>query len=341
MDPVIVVRTPDELLAAVPHMLGFNPQESILVVPVSRGLPMSRVDLPRTPEDRAEVVRNLHGPYARHARPGAQVALVCLTEDRRSAELASQHVAAGLEKAGVGTQARIWATDERWVEFNIGQAGNRTQETSTRIAAEYVVAGTARPAATRASLAESLVGDREPLAAVLPAVREAAQKSTPVAERNWAHDLLEQFHADCNRLIDPDAARLLVAIESTETRDALWQDMSRDNARDHSALWTDLTRRAPEEVRTPTASLLAFSSWLEGNGAKAWCALDQIPDGPPYSMASLVATVLQGGVHPDMWERLGATGPETETFTPPSPTHRHERDVPRGPNAPGRNAPPR
>ena len=329
MDPVVVVRTPDELLAALPHMVGFNPQESILVVPVSRGLPMSRVDLPRTAEDRAEVVRNLHGPYARYARPGAQVALVCVTEDRRSAELASQHVAAGLEKAGVGTQVRLWATDERWVEFNTGEAGNRTQETSTRIAAESVMAGTARPAPTRASLAESLIGEREPLAALLTAVREATKKSTPVAERNWALDRLEQFHADGNRLSDPDAARLLVAIESTETRDALWQDMSRDNAREHSALWTDLTRRAPDEVRTPAASLLAFSSWLEGNGAKAWCALDQIPEGPPYSMASLVATVLQGGVHPDNWERLGATGPETETFTPEAPRPRaatHRRD---------------
>jgi len=201
------------------------------------------------------VVRNLHAPYARYARPGAQVALVCITEDRRSAELASQHVAAGLEKAGVGTQVRLWATDERWVEFNTGEAGNRTQETSTRIAAESVMAGTARPTATRASLAESLVGDREPLTALLPAVREAAQKSTPVAERNWALDRLEQFHADGNRLSDPDAARLLVAIESTETQDALWQDMSRDNAREHSALWTDLTRRTPDEVRTPADRL--------------------------------------------------------------------------------------
>jgi len=339
VDPVVVVRTPDELLAAVPHMLGFNPQESILVVPVSRGLPMSRIDLPRTPEDRDEVMRSLHGPYARYSRPGAQVALVCLTEDRRSAELASQHVSAGLEKAGVGTQVRLWATGERWVEFDTGEAGNRTQETSTRIAAESIVAGTTRPAATRASLAESLIGDREPLAALLLTAREAAQKSNPVAEQNWALDRLEHFHADGNRLSDPDAARLLVAIESTETRDALWQDMSRDNAREHSALWTDLTRRAPDEVRTPAASLLGFSSWLEGNGAKAWCALDQIPEGPSYSMASLVATVLQGGVHPEMWERLGATGPETETYTPASPTHRHERDVPRGPDAPGRDVP--
>jgi hypothetical protein len=51
VDPVLVVRTPEELLAAVPHMLGFNPQESIVVVPVTRGLPVARVDLPRNEED--------------------------------------------------------------------------------------------------------------------------------------------------------------------------------------------------------------------------------------------------------------------------------------------------
>ena len=80
-----------------------------------------------------------------------------------------------LEKVGVTTQVRLWATDERWVELVTGQAGNRTQDTSTRIAAEAVMAGTARPTATRASMAESLLGDREPLASVLPAAREAAQ----------------------------------------------------------------------------------------------------------------------------------------------------------------------
>ena len=227
------------------------------------------------------------------------------------------------------------------MELNTGQAGNRTQDTSTRIAAEAVMAGAARPAATRASLAESLVGDREPLAAVLPAAREAAQQSTPIAERNWSIGRLEQFHADGNRLSDPEAARLLVAIESTGARDALWEDMNRDNATPHTALWTDLTRRAPDEVRTPAASLLAFSSWLGGDGARAWCALDQIPEGPPYSMAALIAMVLQEGGHPDLWDRLGATGPETETFGPPTRTHRHERDIPRGPDAPSRGAPPR
>jgi len=341
VDPVVVVRTPDELLAAVPHMLGFNPQDAIVLVPVSRGLPLARVDLPRTAEDRDEVMRNLRGPYGRNARPGAMIALVCVTEDRRSAELASQHVAAGLEKVGVSTQVRLWATEERWVELNTGLAGNRTPETSTRIAAESVIAGTARPAATRESLADSLVADREPIAGVLPAARESAETSSQVTERDWALGRLEQFHADGNRLSDTEAARLLVAIESTGTRDALWEDMGRENATSHTALWTDLTRRAPDEVRTPAATLLAFSSWLGGSGAKAWCALDQIPEGPLYSMASLVATVLQDGVNPAVWEQLRAAGAATEAYDPPSPTHRHERDIPKGPEAPGRGAPSR
>lgn len=114
--------------------------------------------------------------------------------------------------------------------------------------------------------------------------------------------------------------------------------MSRENATSHTALWTDLTRRAPDEVRTPAASLLAFSSWLKGDGAKAWCALDQIPDGPPYSMASLVATVLQEGVNPAVWEQMRATGAATEVYDPPAPGHRHERDISKGPEAPGRGA---
>lgn len=341
-NPAIVVRTPDELLAAMPHMLGFHPNEDLLLVPVSRGLPMARVDLPRTGRDRDQVTRSLSGPYGRNARPGAMVALVCVTEDRRSAELTTRHLAAGLEKVGVATPLRIWATDERWMEFNSGDAGNRSPETANRISAETVIAGRARPSASREALAESLVGDRAPVAQRLPAARVAGEASNPVAERKWAVGRLDQFYADGNSLSDHDAIRMLVALQSTKVRDALWEDMNRQNATAHSALWTDMTRRAPDEVRTPSATLLAFSSWLVGDGAKAWCALDQIPDGPPYPMAALVATVLQEGVNPAVWERMRAPNTASETFTPPPPGHRHGRDMPgsgpdrSGPPAPGR-----
>lgn len=340
--PAIVIHTPDELLAAMPHMLGFNPQESIVLMPVSKGLPMARVDLPRTGPDRDEVLDSLRGPYGRNARPGATVALVCVTEDRHSAELASQHLAAGLERIGVAAPLRIWATDQRWVDLNSGAAGHRIAEAASRFAAQAVVAGRPWPAGTRETLAASMVGDRSPIAQLLPAAFAAAETSNTIAERNWAVGRLEQFHTDGNRLSDAEAARLLVALQSTKVRDAFWEDMRQDNSTEHTALWTDLTRRAPDEIRTPAATMLAFSSWLGGDGAKAWCALDQIPEGPPYSMAALVATVLQDGVNPAVWERMRAPGSAGETFTPPPPGHRHRRDITGGgPQPPDRGAPDR
>jgi hypothetical protein len=118
-------------------------------------------------------------------------------------------------------------------------------------------------------------------------------------EGRWAPSRVQSFHRDGVKLSDADAARLLVAVESIAIRDRLWLDMSRGNAASHVALWTDMTRRAPDEVRAAPASLLAFGSWLNGHGAMAWCALDQVPEGKPYALANLVAAAVQRGMHLD------------------------------------------
>ena len=302
-----------------------------MLVPFRPGLPITRVDLPKTAADREEVWDALSGPYGRHARPGARLAILCFTEDRRSAELASQHLSNRLETVGITTHIRLWADGERWREFNTGQTGLQTQATAERIAAATVLTGAAQPAASRASLAASMVGDREPIAQLLPAARSAAVDSTPALERDWALDRLEQFHADGNRLSDVDGARMLVALETISTRDALCEDMSRENRTSHMALWNDLTRRAPDEVRAAPASMLGFASWLHGDGAKAWCALDQVPADRPYSMAAIVASALQNGIHPREWERYqtqmrGLADELDESFVPKPPGQR--RDIP-------------
>ncbi len=340
----LVVQSPDELLAAMPHVLGFKPEEAIILVPFGPGLPFTRVDLPKTARDREEVWDALSGPYSRHARPGARVGIVCITDDRRNAELASQHLSNRLETVGVTTHLRLWADGERWREFNSGATGLQTQEAAERIAAKTVLTGAVQPAANRASLAASLVGDREPIAGVLETAWAAAAASTPSAERDWALDRLEQFHADGNRLSDVDGARMLVALETISTRDALWEDMSTQNTPSHLALWTDLTRRAPDEVRAAPASMLGFASWLRGDGARAWCALDQVPADRPYSMAAIVASALQNGLHPREWERHQTQMREIaseldESFVPKPPGHHSQRDVPRGQPATDRPAP--
>lgn len=322
------VRSPDELLAAIPHVLGFTPAESIILFPFAPGLPVSRMDLPRTAQDRAEVWDALSGPYGRLSRPGTRVAIVCVTEDRRSAELASRHIAEALGTLGIATGLRLWADDRGWCDLDIGTTGPRTQTAVDQMAARAAFRGAVQPAPSREAMAASLVGDREPMVAALPAAE--AQVRDPRTERDWALARLAQFHADGFRLSDIDGARLLVSLRTVSTRDALWQDMSAQNAASHIALWTDLTRRAPDEVRAAPAAMLGFASWLNGQGARAWCALDQVPVGPPYPMAAVVAVTVQNGIHPREWELLRDQLRELaaeldESFVPEGPARdRHE-----------------
>ncbi len=311
-------------------------------MPFRPGLPMTRVDLPRTAAEREEVWDALSGPYGRHARPGTRLAIICITEDRRSAELASHHLSNRLETVGITTHIRLWSAGDRWREFNTGQTGLQTQSTAEKIAAATVLTGAAQPASSRASLAASLIGARDPITQLIPGARAAAAASTPAAERDWALDRLEQFHTDGNRLSEIDGARMLVALETISTRDAVWEDMTKENHTSHMAIWNDLTRRAPDEVRAAPASMFGFASWLHGDGAKAWCALDQVPADRPYSMAAIVASALQNGIHPREWERYQTqmrdlAGELDESFVPEPPAH--QRDLPPMQPAPDRPAP--
>ncbi|WP_053208278.1 DUF4192 domain-containing protein [Jiangella muralis] len=309
----LVVRTPDELIAAIPHLLGFKPDESIVFVPMRYDLPIARVDLPITPRDRDLVWRSIRDAFSHYAGTGASFGIVCVTDDRRYADAVGQEFAVRLDSIGIGTHMRLWANDSHWGDLDSGESGPQTEAARERIAAMTVLAGRAQPAASRESLATSLVGDREPVAKLLPKAREAAGLSTPRAERSWALGRLNQFHTDGHRLADGDAARLLVAVDSIPIRDRLLDDINRDSAGSHVALWTDMTKRAPDDVRAAPASMLGFASWLNGDGAMAWCALDQVPRDRPYDLAGLVAIAVQTGMHPREWEAVRSPRPERRT----------------------------
>ena len=296
------IHSPDELIAVIPHMLGFTPEESIVFVPMGSSLPIARVDLPTTPSDIEMVWGAIRDGLTRHAQPGAAVGIVCFTADRQKGNLVGEEFASRLDTIGIDTRVRLWADETRWADLDTGDIGLQADETRERIAAMTVLTGRAQPVASRESLAESLVGDREPLAKLLPETRETARENAANLEAHWALSRLQWFHRDGVRLSDADAARLLVALEAIPTRDRLWLDMNRGNAASHVALWTDMTRRAPDEVRAASGSLLAFAAWLSGHGALAWCALDQVPKGKPYALANLVAAAVQAGMHPREWE---------------------------------------
>jgi len=157
---------------------------------------------------------------------------------------------------------------------------------------------------SRESMAEQLrSGDPAPIAQHLPAALETlaglrGQPAELAAEARWLTGTVEGFVRTQHPLSDVDAARMLAGIQHTELRDAAWCVMDRTDAASHVALWNYLTRRAPEQVKTPAAALLAFSAWLGGDGARAWVALDQIPDPSQHTLALLVGQALIHGVPP-------------------------------------------
>ncbi len=307
------IKGVDELAAVVPHLLGFQPNESLVVVPLRPGPPVARVDLPDTARDRDLVTEQLLTAYRRHAQPDSQLAVMCFSEDLRAAELASKHLADGLTAHGIEVPARIWVTDDAWTDLNTGRGGPRTRDAESVMTAQLVVAGRQVPAAGRHELAARLVGDRGPVAAELVGVRDRAAVIGGAVERAWVTHRIDRFDVDGAALSDRDAARLLVAVEDLPTRDDALMRMSTDNADSSRALWTDLTRRAPEEVRTPAATLLAFSSWLGGDGANAWVALGQIPAGSGYPLAELVSQALEQVVHPSAWDSFPRPSAQVDT----------------------------
>jgi hypothetical protein len=121
------------------------------------------------------------------------------------------------------------------------------------------------------------------------------------SEVEWLGARLDQFRRDREYLSDGDAARVLAVLHDSGARDAAVFSMSREDAPVFSEFWQDLVRRAPSEVRDSPATMLALSSFLEGKGAQAWTALDQLSESDP--LADLLAAALEQAVDPREWDR--------------------------------------
>lgn len=96
-------------------------------------------------------------------------------------------------------------------------------------------------------------------------------------------------------------AWLALVLSSLRIRDDAWARMDPAHRDAHRRLWTDLTRHAQPGYVAAPASLLAFTAWQGGNGALANVALDRaLADDPGYSMAQLLRDVIDAGTPPSL-----------------------------------------
>ncbi len=314
----LVARSPEDVLAVVPVVLGFVPHDSVVMLTFGARSPFhARVDLP-PPEEVPEAVAALLDPARRHGV--RRVVFVLYSGDARFAGRVGGELVTAFETAGVEVIEALRADGRRWFPLvpgrGRGSADGVPYEVSAHpFAAQAVVDGRVTHG-SRDALAASLARQPERVTAVDAAADRSRAAQQPAAEAAWLRATLVRHLAAGSVPDDVGAARLLGGLRDLALRDVAWALMDRDSARDHVAFWTDLVRRSPAGLLAAPAALLGFSAWLAGHGALAWCAVDACREADPaYGLADIVAQLLEHAVPPTAW---GADLGGDEVFDDPA-----------------------
>lgn len=319
-------KTPADLLAIVPSVLGFHPEDSLVLLTVGAATNQfhARLDLPRDPEGFSDVIEVLTDVTSRHGVH--RCVLVAYTDDQCACEQLVDQVRSALADEGVDVVEAIRADGERWYSLTgctgpcCPADGTRYDLASHPITAQAVLDGQVT-LGSRQELADSLIGtDPEAVEAVSvgadramarfqaaarhplgPPAPEAARGHL-VQEGQWVAERVRGFLSDGLALGGDEVGRLLVALVAIEIRDVAWAEMTRANAARHVDLWRDVVRRSPYDLVAAPAALLGFAAWLSGDGALAWCAVERCQEvEPDYRLAALLTDALAGAMPPSSW----------------------------------------
>ena len=276
----LTISSHDELISYVPHLLRFHP-EGMVCVPIGGG-PVSRLDLPPSPRDMEPFLQTLSDVYLRR-HPTQRIALLAYGDDGKACIEALSALGDRLvsDHRGPDVGPMLWVDGEQWFDVLDGTSGTVDPAARARMDAEFALMGQVRPSGSREDLAAAMQGDPSPVAEHLPAAGDRVMKmdlSALKAEIEWLGSRLDEFTEDRQPLSNVDAARVLAVIHDSGARNEAETRMTRANAPVYTELWHNLVRRAPEEVRDTPAAMLALSSYLDGKGAQAWVALDQITE---------------------------------------------------------------
>lgn len=293
----LTARSPEDVLAVVPVVLGFAPHESVVMLTFGVGPPFhARVDLPTSPSELPGLVDSLLRPVLKHGV--GQVLFVVYTADAGLARRTVRRLGSAFTRSGVGVLAALRADGERWWPADrAGGPGVPYDLTTHPFSARAVLDGRVL-LGSREELRATVAGRPELVAGVVAAL--AGPPGDP-PDAAWVGDTVGAGA----RPSDVAVARLLRALLDPQLRDAAWTGLSRSTAREHVAFWVDVVRRSPDPLVAGPAALLGLAAWQAGHGALAWCALDRCADADPdHPLAGLVARVLEEAVPPEAWEEV-------------------------------------
>ncbi|MEB3983238.1 DUF4192 domain-containing protein [Mycobacterium sp. 663a-19] len=318
---------PGALIAALPAVLGFVPENSLVLVSVSDGELGSvlRVDLSEKLADRIAHLAEV----AAAAAPQAAVAVIVDAEGAHCPQCNEDYrqLSAVLTEELSRHDIVVWAVHVvdrvaaggRWrCVDGCGSAGAVDDPTASPLAAAAVLDGRRlypRRADLQAVVAADERAQRPELAASVAeraTARRAAHDADPAGRTRCD---VENAMAAAARvaggqpLPDADLAELGCALSDPEVRDILYALAVGENAGEAESLWAALARALPLPWRVEALVLLAFSAYARGDGPLAGVSLDAaLRCAPDHRMAGMLDMALQSGLRPEQIRELAVTG---------------------------------
>ena len=320
------VRTPADIVVAVPYLLGFHPFDSLVLLGMGgkRLVFHARIDLldadakPSTVDLMAEHLVDMFV-----ARGAEAVILVGYGAPERVTPLvlAAQRI---LRRRELSVLDALRVADGRYWSYICANpdccspAGTPYDSTGSAIAAQATFAG-CEVLPDREAVVHSL---DPPVRFALAAIRQATDRAVArlhdllsagdvvAAATSAARAALDEAWARYEageRLDDDELAWLTVLLMLHLNRDIAWLRIDAEwpaGRPVHQRLFSDLVRRCDPAYAAPPAMLLAYTMWRAGDGVRATIAVERaLRADPDYSAGQLMAEVLRRGVPPSALTR--------------------------------------
>jgi len=331
------LRDPAQLLAALPCVLGFRPENSVVLIghrpPGNRIGLMLRADLP--PKSLRRHQADALAPRFT-ASPHIGVTVLVVGGRRRrdgspphAGFVDRLHEALGAE--GLRVLHALWtpeiAAGEPWQCYQDEDCGGTLPDPRATVAAAETARSGEVVFDSRDEL-EEMLAPSDPEAIARRAERLAVLLEPPWPDEDRVASAGAEIRTALERMsrglglpgTDDEIIRLACALEVKEVRDAclaLAVPPGTAQARQADVLWLTLVRELPAPERAEPAALLAYSAFMHGGGAFAGMALENALDAAPdHLLAGLLADAIEGGVMPDRLRCL-AEVPTLDDLVPP------------------------
>ncbi len=301
----LTARSPEDVLAAVPLVLGFMPEESVVMLTFGAEHPFhARLDLPRNARERRAAAEALVDPAVRHRV--RRVLFVLYAVDAALARSCARALVRTFTRSGVAVVDVLRSDGRCWFVVPLDPTGSESAGTSYDVTGHLFTAQSVAAGRVTRSSRDELAASVAPDLLAVAAVEAAASELDPDAPPDlaWVRATVDRCGAGLDPPDPTTAARLLVALRDRAARDTVLDAVDREAADHRLSLWSCLVRAAPPDLLAPVASVLAFHAWLAGDGALAWCALERAAEGvPACSLADVVAEALEQALPPSLWHR--------------------------------------